>query len=382
MPLAPRHRPFPWGSLDVTTQAEAALLRDVRRWIAGVVPAQAWTAVMHDILGARVEILTRRFDADEPSIRDGHVGVLLRADRGGDPPSFVLVEGEPALAAAVVARAIRRPPLSVPYPRELSPALAGAFAATLAAGLRRSRGGATFAVDQAGPAQRLSAELAARSTDLAALSATVLLDEDAFAARLTFSRHDVSVAPDPCWTARELAAMGGPRLALPVVACAFHAAAGEIAATRIGDVLVLEGWSLGVSPGGSWTGRTWLAAPSADEGIRAQLGEQGSLVLGGTLEALCAAEETMAGAEEGDALVSAVGDIPVIVRVEIGEATMAARDWATLAPGDVIALGRRVGERVSVRVGGVVVARGELVDIEGQIGVRLTERIRQEWAAL
>ena len=105
-------------------------------------------------------------------------------------------------------------------------------------------------------------------------------------------------------------------------------------------------------------------------------------MLGGTLEALCAAEETMAGAEEGDALVSAVGDIPVIVRVEIGEATMAARDWATLAPGDVIALGRRVGERVSVRVGGVVVARGELVDIEGQIGVRLTERIRQEWAAL
>jgi len=57
------------------------------------------------------------------------------------------------------------------------------------------------------------------------------------------------------------------------------------------------------------------------------------------------------------------------------EARLAARDWAAIGRGDVIALGRRVGEAVVLRVGGVPVARGELVEIEGEVGVRIIERI-------
>jgi flagellar motor switch/type III secretory pathway protein FliN len=33
----------------------------------------------------------------------------------------------------------------------------------------------------------------------------------------------------------------------------------------------------------------------------------------------------------------------------------------------------RIGELVEVRAGGRVVARGELCDVEGQLGVRVTE---------
>ena len=84
----------------------------------------------------------------------------------------------------------------------------------------------------------------------------------------------------------------------------------------------------------------------------------------------------MADSEEGSALVDAVGEIPVIVRVEIGEARMAAREWASLERGDVVALGRRVGQPVVLRVGGVPVATGELVQIDGDVGVRIVERIR------
>jgi flagellar motor switch/type III secretory pathway protein FliN len=39
-----------------------------------------------------------------------------------------------------------------------------------------------------------------------------------------------------------------------------------------------------------------------------------------------------------------------------------------------------VGEAVIVRVGGVAVARGELVEIDGEVGVRIVERIPPEGA--
>ena len=54
---------------------------------------------------------------------------------------------------------------------------------------------------------------------------------------------------------------------------------------------------------------------------------------------------------------------------------MPAREWASLGEGDVVALGRRVGEAVTLRVGGVPVARGDLVEIEGEVGVRIVERL-------
>ncbi len=74
-----------------------------------------------------------------------------------------------------------------------------------------------------------------------------------------------------------------------------------------------------------------------------------------------------------DALIEAVGEVPVVVRVEIGVAEMRAREWASVAKGDVIALGRRVGDPVMLRVGGLLMARGELVDVDGEVGVRVLE---------
>ena len=78
-----------------------------------------------------------------------------------------------------------------------------------------------------------------------------------------------------------------------------------------------------------------------------------------------------------DALVDAVGEVPVVVRVEIGVAEMRAREWAALGPGDVVALGRKIGEGVTLRVAGVTVARGELVDLDGEVGVRILGRAEE-----
>jgi flagellar motor switch/type III secretory pathway protein FliN len=84
----------------------------------------------------------------------------------------------------------------------------------------------------------------------------------------------------------------------------------------------------------------------------------------------------MSGHEDASATSEAVLDAPLVVRVELGAVTMSAREWAALRPGDVVAVGRRVSEPVVLRVAGMVVARGELVDIEGELGVRIREQVK------
>ena len=75
-----------------------------------------------------------------------------------------------------------------------------------------------------------------------------------------------------------------------------------------------------------------------------------------------------------DTTARVLDDAPVVVRVELGTVEMKAREWAELAPGDVIALGRKLGEPAILRVAGVEVARGELVQIDGEYGVRILAR--------
>ena len=66
----------------------------------------------------------------------------------------------------------------------------------------------------------------------------------------------------------------------------------------------------------------------------------------------------------------------MMVRIEIGAVSMTAREWAELGPGDVIESGRRIAEPVVLRVAGREVARGELVNLEGELGVRIRELVR------
>lgn len=82
---------------------------------------------------------------------------------------------------------------------------------------------------------------------------------------------------------------------------------------------------------------------------------------------------------EADAptLTEVVLDAAVVVRVEVAEVSLTAREWARLSPGDVLETGVRIAEPVALRVNGRVVARGELVDVEGEVGVRIRELVRE-----
>jgi flagellar motor switch protein FliM len=80
--------------------------------------------------------------------------------------------------------------------------------------------------------------------------------------------------------------------------------------------------------------------------------------------------------DDSTATSDVVLDAPLVVRVELGAVTLTAREWAALRPGDVIELGRRVSEPVVLRIAGILVAQGELVDIEGELGVRIREKVK------
>lgn len=66
-------------------------------------------------------------------------------------------------------------------------------------------------------------------------------------------------------------------------------------------------------------------------------------------------------------------ELPVQITCEIGRVTLSAREVLELRPGAVVPVGRPLAGPVDLTAGGRIVARGELVDVEGEIGVRVTE---------
>jgi flagellar motor switch/type III secretory pathway protein FliN len=378
-PPAARARPFPWSSLDATSRESVEALRAVVRWARGHLDVRRLPAVLSDLVGAEVAVLPRGAEiVTGAQGLAGGAGVALAITGEEGIARAVLVEAEAALVASVLRRVTHRPAQLAFDPAAPLPAGAvGALAAVVAAAVRRAHRGAPLQVLAAGPAGTLESDLARGADALVAVSLTVLVEHDAFDARVVVPRSAALAAPSPPWGALELAALGPTPLTLPIVACAFRSTVAEVASFGAGDIVVPASWAL--THGGELLhGPVWLAAPAAEQGVRAQLAPGGTLVLGGELAPLCADAPTEASMGEGvdkAELIDAIGDVPVLVRVEIGEARMAARDWAAVGKGDVVALGRRVGESVVLRVGGVPVARGDLVEIDGEVGVRIVERL-------
>jgi flagellar motor switch protein FliN/FliY len=90
-------------------------------------------------------------------------------------------------------------------------------------------------------------------------------------------------------------------------------------------------------------------------------------------------EPTAAGAVGGSDL-SLVLDVPVELAVEIGRTTMTIGQTLGLVPGSVIVLNRMAGEPVDLLVNGHRIARGEVVAIDEEFGLRITEVTSPEQA--
>jgi type III secretion system YscQ/HrcQ family protein len=88
-------------------------------------------------------------------------------------------------------------------------------------------------------------------------------------------------------------------------------------------------------------------------------------------------ENDMSPESEGDSLDNRpegsdlLADIPLQLAVELARVPVTADEVVALKVGQVIELHRSPGEPVELSVNGKVVARGELVEVEGQLGVRV-----------
>lgn len=81
-----------------------------------------------------------------------------------------------------------------------------------------------------------------------------------------------------------------------------------------------------------------------------------------------AAEPPAGGADLGR-----LRNVPVELAVEIGRARMTIGEALALGPGSIVTVGRLAGEPVDLLVNGRTIARGEVVAIDEELGLRITE---------
>ncbi len=66
-------------------------------------------------------------------------------------------------------------------------------------------------------------------------------------------------------------------------------------------------------------------------------------------------------------------EIPVSVSAELGSTTIPIKDILGLGPGSVVELERMAGESVDLLVNGVLIGKGDVVVVNENFGLRITE---------
>jgi flagellar motor switch protein FliN/FliY len=74
----------------------------------------------------------------------------------------------------------------------------------------------------------------------------------------------------------------------------------------------------------------------------------------------------------GKHAIDLVRDIQVVLTVELGRTDMLIQDILELTPGKVIELDRLAGEPLDIMVNGKLLAKGEVVVVDENFGVRIT----------
>jgi type III secretion protein Q len=347
-------RGYPWGSLDRVPRSVARGARSARRVLEGSVRLEGLAQALGELAGARVELAARP-SARSPD-RARFAETTLAFER-----ATVTVGVTPELATSLLARVLGRTLSLERLDAPLDAALLGALGALAVEVARRS------ASEPVSLAKRTLTE------PLVAIDVTVKLDGRPYAAYVLVG--DVAPASEAPATLAELHRI---EVTVPLVVAVSLATHTELEALRPGAAWLPGDGALANSRG---VGRGVLAAPNGDGGAPVDLTADGKIVLREGRVAL-APDEASAGhgdmteADGDDTLTDAVLEAPVVVRVELGAVSMPASDWAKLRPGDVIETGTRVAEPVVLRIAGQAVARGELVDIDGELGVRIRELVK------
>jgi flagellar motor switch/type III secretory pathway protein FliN len=333
---------YPWGALEPLSRAATRVAGGARQALR--LSSDRAEVALADLLELPCEVVVRRSVLG----RVPALGQTLWFNRDGVALGLLV---EPALAAFVAARVLRRAePLA--DPREpLTPALTGLLAALVVETARRCGLGVTL----------LGAPPVGE--EALVLDLTLLLEGRPFTLTAYVVGAQVAAADPP-----RLAVLGDLQLRLPLVIATVGLDRRDLLALEVGGALALGD---GASIDTNGAGAALLVSPAGERGIQVELRLDGRLVVGGTTEARLTVERDKNGDTDGETLTDVLLDTPVVVRVELGAVSMSAREWAQLGPGDVIETAQRIAEPVVLRVSGREVGRGELVNVDGQVGVRI-----------
>jgi len=72
---------------------------------------------------------------------------------------------------------------------------------------------------------------------------------------------------------------------------------------------------------------------------------------------------------------SILNDVPLLVEAEMGRSNKSVREVLKFGEGSVIDFDKEAGDQVDLKVNGRIIARGEVVEIEGNYGVRITKLV-------
>jgi flagellar motor switch/type III secretory pathway protein FliN len=346
--------PYPWASLERLSRAATRGLAEARRITERAVRHDRLGDAVRSVLACEAYIAVRSVRVDAMPV-NGQTIAHNHTDE-----TKVVISVEPELCSAALALLLGRAPGIGTPGAPLDPTLLGALGALIIEVARRTGASEPLALTEPPPAGRACVRI----------DASVLLDERPYRASAFIEVSQTALAVR---APLALETLGALPVALPLVVGLALGDPNELLALSRGDA-----WLFG---SGVWIdregcGRGALSAPKSERGVAVDLAPDGSIVVGDETVHLGVDVDFPMSQNDDDApqaLSEAVLDAPVVVRLEIGTVSMTAREWAALRPGDVIETGRRLSAPVVLRVAGREVAHGELVEVEGEIGVRVRQ---------
>jgi flagellar motor switch/type III secretory pathway protein FliN len=351
---------YPWERVPRVARAAVTARRDVvARVFAALDPARC-AGALSQLLGEGVEVPgvyfseRRRVDVSASLLTDA---VTLQFAAQG---LRLTLQPEADLVRVCVARLLEQDFELGWADTGVDAALRGAGAALLLEVARRAA---------RGQPPELTAEGVASGAWLLCATVTVRLGAKPYRLELCAELLDGPRPLDLPKPRVALRRLGAVRLQVPWICAVTRMGLRELERLEVGDVWL---------PGGSaWLDRErplgagLLASPRSERGLPVHV-SGGRIVLGANAVVVPEELESSMNQEESE-LEQIVGETPLTVRLEVGALEMSAAEWAALRPGDVVQSGRRIDHAVILRTGGREIARGELVDIEGEIGVRITQ---------